>query len=125
MEKLNFTSQKVPFFLETKFNNFTIGSIVSTQCGIPQKPIGIFDTRLIYKKDKLKHQRNVFGMKSFLPNATCLGDILKINNYSNTLIYSGDISFHAMDIFFLIMDMIKYLKKNTLRNKITYPKILV
>ena len=93
MEKLNFPSQKVPFFLETKFNNFTIGSIVSTQCGIPQKPIGIFDTRLIYKKDKLKHQRNVFGMKSFLPNATCLGDILKINNYSNTLIYSGDISF--------------------------------
>ena len=100
MEKLNFPLQKVPFFLETKFNNFTIGSIVSTQCGIPQKPIGIFDTRLIYKKDKLKHQRNVFGMKSFLPNATCLGDILKINNYSNTLIYSGDISFHAMDIFF-------------------------
>ena len=82
MEKLNFPSQKVPFFLETKFNNFTIGSIVSTQCGIPQKPIGIFDTRLIYKKDKLKHQRNVFGMKSFLPNATCLGDILKINNES-------------------------------------------
>ena len=60
MEKLNFPSQKVPFFCETNY-------LITLRLGvlfffnvIPQKPIGIFDTRLIYKKDKLKHQRNVF-----------------------------------------------------------------
>tara|TARA_B100002051_G_scaffold268729_1_gene298982 strand:+ start:1732 stop:3201 length:1470 start_codon:yes stop_codon:yes gene_type:complete len=103
MNQLNFNEynfSKTPNFLETKYNNYTIGGIVSSQCGVPQKPIGIFDTRSIYKKDKLKHERNVYGINKFLPKAICLGDILKYNDYENILIYSGHTSFHAMDIFF-------------------------
>ncbi len=125
MQKLNFLNyyaKKTPNFMETKYNNFTIGAIVSTQCGIPQKPVGIFDTRLIYNENKLKHQRNVFGMKNFLPNAICLGDILKDNNYQNTLIYSGDLSFHAMDIFFSTHGYENVIDKNYFQKKENIPK---
>ena len=74
MNQLNFNENnflKNSNFLETKYNNYTIGGIVSSQCGVPQKPIGIFDTRSIYKKDKLKHERNVYGINKFLPKAIC------------------------------------------------------
>jgi len=98
INKINFNRDfmiDLPNFHETKFNDYTIGAIVSSQCGIPQKPIGIFNTR--------KTQNNFkesFGMKKFLPNAICLGDILKHHQYKNIFLNSGDIKFQQMDKFF-------------------------
>jgi len=108
----NLNAQKIPNFVETKYNNYTIGGIVSSQCGIPQKPIGIFDPRLIYNKNISKHQTNVFGLNVFLPNAICLGDILKSHQYENKLIYSGHMNFHSMDIFFKTHGYDKFLDFN-------------
>ena len=94
----NLDTSRVNNFYETVYNNYTIGSIVSSNCGLPQKPIGILDTR--FKERKGDHLVDVFGLKKFLPGAICLGDILKYNNYKNIFINSMNPSFQAMDIFF-------------------------
>ena len=95
---VNFENHKVNQFYETVYNNYTIGSIVSSQCGLPQKPIGILDTR--FRERKGSHIVDVFGLKNFLPKAICLGDILDFNGYKNIFINSINPSFQAMDIFF-------------------------
>ena len=94
----NLNTSKVNNYYETAYNNYTIGSIVSTSCGLPQKPIGILDTR--FRERKGSHIVDVFGLKKFLPGAICLGDILKYNDYKNIFINSISPSFQAMDIFF-------------------------
>ena len=91
----DYNSRELSNFYQTKYNNWTVGAIVSTQCGIPQKPLGILDTR----KKGFVGNRNVFGLKSFLPNAICLGDILKAKNYHNIFINSVDLEFQAMKTF--------------------------
>ena len=95
---LNLNSIKIENFYETTYNNYTIGGIVSSQCGLPQKPIGLLDAR--FDKRKGKHLVDIYGLKTFLPKALCLGDILKYNNYKNIFINSINPSFQAMDIFF-------------------------
>ena len=42
-----FDAKTIKKFKPTKYTNWTIGSIVATHCGIPQKPIGIIDTQKI------------------------------------------------------------------------------
>ena len=96
----NLKSKKINYFEQTKYNNYTIGGIVSSQCGIPQKKIGILDTRLMFNKNiKRKHTKLFFGLKNFLPNAICLSDILKFNGYKNFFIHSIGSKFQAMDVF--------------------------
>ena len=95
---INFNSTKINNFYETPYNNYTIGAIVSSQCGLPQKPIGLLDAR--FDKRKGKHLVDIYGLKSFLPKALCLGDLLEYNNYKNIFINSINPSFQAMDIFF-------------------------
>ena len=68
----NLNGKSFKSFYETRYTNWTIAAIVATQCGIPLKPMSIFNT-----KKKGKHQKHVFGLKHFLPNIKCLGDILK------------------------------------------------
>ncbi len=94
----NLNTFKVNNFYQTAYNNYTIGAIVSSQCGIPQKPIGMLDTRFDNRKGE--HIRDIFGLKNFLPNAICLGDILEYNNYKNIFINSINPNFQAMNIFF-------------------------
>ncbi len=94
----NLNNFKVKNFYQTTYNNYTIGAIVSSQCGIPQKPIGMLDTR--FDNRKTKNVRDIFGLKNFLPNAICLGDVLKYNNYKNVFINSINPNFQAMNIFF-------------------------
>ena len=106
----------LPNFHETKFNDYTIGAIVSSQCGIPQKPVGIFNTRKT--QDNLKE---IFGVKKFLPNAICLGDILKHHQYKNIFLNSGDIKFQQMDKFFTEHGYDELLEKEFFSNK-KFPK---
>ena len=88
INKLNFNefgAKKVKRFIPTKYTNWTTGSIVATQCGIPQKPVGIFDTQNM-KLNRNKPNKFGFAIKNFLPNAYCLGDLLKESDYKNIFI---------------------------------------
>jgi len=81
-------------FKESIYTNWTIAGIVSSQCGLPLKPMGIFNTN-----KKGKHQKHIFGLKTFLPNAKCLGDILKENNYKNIFINAVNLDFVGTGLF--------------------------
>jgi len=82
-------------FYQTKYNNWTVGAIISSQCGVPQKPVGIIDVR----RKGFMSNRHVFGLKKFLPNIYCLGDLLKLANYKNIFINAVDLKFQAMGAF--------------------------
>ncbi len=93
INKLNGKSFKN--FKETAYTNWTIAGIVASQCGLPLKPITILDT-----KNKGRHNKFGFGLKTFLPNAKCLGDILKENDYKNIFINAVSLDFAGTGLFF-------------------------
>ena len=95
IDESSLNGKSIEYFNELKYTNWTIASIVASQCGIPLKPISIFDT-----KNKGKHQRHIFGLKTFLPKAVCLGDILKRNGYNNIFINGVDLNFVGTGLFF-------------------------
>jgi phosphoglycerol transferase len=76
------------------WQGFTIGSLVTTQCGIP-----LLQSSEIYKlNDKgLTSQvdGNDFGStyEKFLPGATCLGDVLKDAGYLNVFMGGADANY--------------------------------
>lgn len=82
-------------FRETMYTNWTIAGIVSSQCGLPLKPMSILNTQ-----KKGKHQKHIFGLKTFLPNAKCLGDVLKENDYKNIFINGVSLNFVGTGLFF-------------------------
>ena len=82
-------------FKETAYTNWTIAGIVASQCGLPLKPISILST-----ENKGKHQKHIFGLKTFLPNAKCLGDILEDKGYKNIFINGVDLNFVSTGLFF-------------------------
>ena len=92
-EKHNGKSFKT--FKENFYTNWTIAGIVSSQCGLPLKPISILNT-----KEKGKHQKHIFGLKTFLPKAICLGDILKKNEYKNIFVNAVSLDFVGTGLFF-------------------------
>ena len=77
--------------------SFTINSLVSTQCGIPAKPLGFF------KESNLKN------IKNFLPNIKCLSDFTKDLNYENLFITSDEIENFGVKYF---LKNHNYLDKN-------------
>lgn len=61
---------------------WTMAGIVSTQCGIPLKPVTLFD-----------RNRQEEHISSFLPNAICMGDVLLKNGYKNVFMGGASLSF--------------------------------
>lgn len=97
LEDFRVTREKHPvlYDFKTEADNFhnlpgtgwTIGGIVSSQCGIPLMPFGLFSG-------------NGFGDTSkFLKNATCLGDLLKKNKYQMVFIGGADTKFAGKESF--------------------------
>lgn len=97
LEDFRVSREKNPvlYSIKTEVINFhnlpgtgwTIGGIVSSQCGIPLMPFGLFSG-------------NGFGdAPSFLRNATCLGDVLKKNKYQTTFIGGADTKFAGKESF--------------------------
>lgn len=82
---------------------WTMAGIVGTQCGIPLKNIlGGERYRDEAAPDTLAFNRRVGpSLKSFLPNATCLGDILKEQGYTNVFLGGASLSFAGKGTFFL------------------------
>lgn len=67
---------------------WTIAAIVSTQCAVPLKRVTIFD----------EHTQGEM-VQSFLPNATCLGDILAKQGYRNVFMGGGSPTFSGKGKF--------------------------
>jgi phosphoglycerol transferase len=68
---------------------WTIAAIIATQCGIPLKVV------------LAAHDGNSQGndIKSFLPNATCLGDILASKGYQNIFMGGASLDFAGKGTF--------------------------
>lgn len=67
---------------QTTGTGWTIAGIVSSQCGIPLKSTTIFDGNMQGEK-----------VKSFLPRAKCLGDLLFENGYKNVFLGGASLYF--------------------------------
>lgn len=73
--------------------SWTMAGIVSTQCGIPLKaPLGGGGERRRNQATELT--------PDFLPNTTCLGDILKERNYHNVFMGGASLQFAGKGNFF-------------------------
>ena len=70
--------------------DFTIGGIVSSQCGIPLKSVSILSGNL-----------TGWALDRFLPGAMCLGDYLKADGYHNVYYNGSSGVFSGLNKFFL------------------------
>ncbi|WP_446424726.1 sulfatase-like hydrolase/transferase [Mailhella sp.] len=70
--------------------DFTIGGIVSSQCGIPLKSVSILSGNL-----------TGWALDRFLPGAVCLGDYLKADGYHNVYYNGSSGVFSGLNKFFL------------------------
>jgi len=68
---------------------FTMGAIVSTQCGVPLEAITIYERNV--QGQKLKH---------ILPGAVCLGDVLDEFGYRNIFMGGASLDFSGKGQFF-------------------------
>lgn len=66
---------------------WTIAAMVATQCGVPLK---------VYTEADVRHAR---AGKSFLPGATCLGDLLQARGYRNVFMGGAPLSFAGKGAF--------------------------
>ncbi len=61
---------------------WTIAAMVATQCGVPLKRVSVYDINAQGEK-----------VRSFLPNATCLSDILAAHGYRNVFMGGASTTF--------------------------------
>ena len=76
------SGQRFAQFRQTPGTGWTIAALVATQCALPLKRVTLYD-------------ENTQGeaVRSFLPNATCLGDILAQQGYRNVFMGGASPSF--------------------------------
>ena len=67
---------------------WTIAGMTSSQCGIPLKPLGIFNGDNIGE-----------STTKFMPNAKCLGDVLKEYGYKNVFIGGASSDYSGKNLF--------------------------
>lgn len=97
-ENLLATLDKFPgvsfdLYRQTRGTGWTIAALVSTMCGIPLKPK--LDAGRVLQSNELGQK-----VDDFLPNLTCLGDILHDNGYKNVYMGGADLSFGGKGKFF-------------------------
>ncbi len=80
-------SSKVGNYYQIPETGFSIYSLIASQCGVPLLKFGILEAR------------QIGTLKKFLPNLTCIGDILKKNNYKNIILTSDDSRHGGYDVF--------------------------
>ena len=87
--------------------HFTIAGLVSTQCGIPLRSLAMF----LGNKQGERIGR-------FLPRASCLGDILHHNGYTNVFLNGSSLEFAGVGKFFREhhFDKIMGIKRITFHN---------
>lgn len=85
-------------FNQTWSTNYTMGAIISSQCGIPNKPLNRFDKDVLWGR----LDGNSAGEKidQFYPGVVCLGDILDKAGYTSIFLGGADTSFAGKGKFF-------------------------
>lgn len=66
---------------------WTMAGVVASQCGVPLQPAGMFRTNKVGRLER------------FLPNLTCLGDLLKQRGYTLTHMMGASLAFGGGDKF--------------------------
>jgi len=86
----NIASEGIDFVhvAQAKNTGWTIAGMVATQCGVPLFPVGLA------AKNRLDRINN------FMPNAVCLGDVLKQNGYSLSYMGGSNIEFAGKGSFY-------------------------
>ena len=85
----------IPALQEYYGGGFTMSGIVSTQCGIPLR------TGDIGARDGDAMNELGGSVTSYLPGATCLGDVLEANGYEGVFMGGANGAFSGKDQFFL------------------------
>lgn len=76
-------------FRQAPGTGWTIAGMVASQCGIPLKSVSLYDGNGVGE-----------NIKSFLPNATCLGDVLHEAGYINVYMGGDALSFSGKGKFY-------------------------
>ena len=95
-------------FQQAPGTNWTIAGITASQCGIPLKSLTLYDGNGVGE-----------NIKSFLPNATCLGDILHQHGYYNVYMGGDALSFSGKGNFFADHHYDERYGRNELKENLT------
>jgi phosphoglycerol transferase len=85
----NISGYQIDHFVQMPGATWTMGGIVSSQCGIPLKSVLLGDPN---SQGKL--------YKSFLPSAVCIGDVLSKFGYKNVFLGGASLKFSGKGKFF-------------------------
>jgi phosphoglycerol transferase len=106
---LHRASQTPAQFTNLPGTTWTIGGMVSSQCGVPLLPYKMF-------------ARNSFSdSPTFLKNAPCLGDILHEHGYASAFIGGADTKFAGKGTFLATHGFQKILGKHELADRVQTP----
>ena len=83
--------KSVKYFYQVPSTGYTLSALVSTQCGIPLLQIRKSFLETIYLQ----------GLNKFLPNLTCLSDILFEHDYENIFVSSDHLDNSLIDKFLI------------------------
>jgi phosphoglycerol transferase len=83
-------SESIERFVQTPGTGWTIAGIVSSQCGVPLRPVTMRDGNASNEH-----------VKAFMSNATCLGDVLKRAGYKNIFMGGAGLDFAGKGKFLL------------------------
>ena len=98
--------KSVKYFDQIPALGYTFSSLVSTQCGIP----------LLKISNSYMDSKDLKGINKFLPNLTCLSDILADHNYENIFLSSDYLENSLTDIFLLTHNYSQLFGLNELTN---------
>lgn len=90
--------ESFPDFNQTWSTNYTMGTIISSQCGIPNKPLNRFDKDVLW--GRLDGNRAGEKIELFYPGVVCLGDILNTAGYTSVFLGGADLRFAGKGKFF-------------------------
>lgn len=85
----NLPGQSFKSFKQVLGTHWTIAGITATQCGLPLKNVSLYDGNNQGEK-----------IRSFLPNAVCMGDILHAAGYYNVYMGGDALAFSGKGKFF-------------------------
>lgn len=83
-------SESIEQFVQTPGTGWTMAGIVSSQCGVPLRPVTMKD-----------HNASNEQVKVFMANATCLGDVLKRAGYTSIFMGGAGLDFAGKGKFLL------------------------
>ena len=86
----------VPTLTMSPYYGYTMGGVVTTQCGIPPKPA---EGMVMTEAAPQANNGIGSGKSTYMPGATCLGDVLKDAGYTNVYMGGAPESFASKGTF--------------------------